>query len=169
MSKKELGQAFILVLIILAIGSLVTVPALRLTQTTLQSATVIGTQNRGLYACEAVQQLVMWKLYHDIDGIVSEQLQNDGDSANFTVDVCGTIADVNVVMRAVELEGGVILATEHTMMPMKTVVPNQVESKGVTDYFTYNCNSAGRSYLASLTGRSTAEEKTERISRSPVG
>ena len=59
------------------------------------------------------------------------------DNETFTVDVCGTTANVIVFMRAVELEGGTTLATDHTIMPMKTVVPNEVEDEGITEYFTY--------------------------------
>lgn len=118
MKKKEIGQAFILVLILLGIGALLVVPSLRLTGTTLKSTQTITGHNRGLYACEAAQEQVMWMLYH---GTLVTDLPSDGDSIDFTVDVCGASVDVCVIMRAVELEGGVVLATDHTIMPTKTV------------------------------------------------
>ncbi|MFC1931768.1 hypothetical protein ACFLXJ_06180 [Chloroflexota bacterium] len=134
MKKKERGWAFIMVLIILAIGALVVPPALRLTYTIINSTGTISAQNKALYACEAAQEMVMWKLYH---GTLVNELPDNGDTANFTVDVCGTEVDVSVVMRAVELEGGVVLATEHTMMPTKTVEPTSASSSSVIGPFTY--------------------------------
>ena len=124
---KEAGQAFILVLILLGIGAVLVVPSLRLTDTILGSTKTITGHNRGLYACEAAQEQVMWMLYH---GNLVTDLPSDGDSIDFTVDVCGTSVDVCVVMRAVELEGGVSLATEHTIMPTKTVDIQNVDDPG---------------------------------------
>lgn len=137
--KKEVGQAFILVLILLAIGAVLVVPALRLTDTILGSTKNITDRTRGLYACEAAQEQVMWMLYH---GTLVAELPHNGDSKDFTVDVCGASVDVNVVMRAVELKKGVILATEHTIMPTKTVntgydPPDYVPNKGISGPFTY--------------------------------
>ncbi len=139
MKGRQAGQAFILVLILLAIGATLVVPALQLTYTTLQSSRIVGRQNKGLVACEAAQELVMWKLYHST---LVDELPYNGDSVNFTVDVCGTPAHVTVVMRAVELEGGVTLATEHTIMPTKTVdtgynPPDRVPNKDYSGPFTY--------------------------------
>ena len=136
MKKRELGQAFIMVLIILAIGALVVIPALRYTQIALKSTQILSKHNRGLYACEAAQELVMWKLYYGtlVDELGFEPGEN---SANFTVDICGTTAYINVVMRAEELGGGVTLATEHTMMPTKTVEPANATSKNDYGPFTY--------------------------------
>ena len=128
--KKEGGQAFILVLILLAIGALVVIPALRLTTTVLKSNQIITQRNVGLYACEAAQERIMWMLYNDIDGIVSENLTADGDTISFTVDVCGTTVYAGIVMRAVEMEGGVVLSGEHTIMSTKTVEPSWVELPG---------------------------------------
>ncbi|MFC1985270.1 hypothetical protein ACFLUW_02585, partial [Chloroflexota bacterium] len=136
MKKREAGQALILVLIMLAIGALMVVPSLRLTYTTLRSASIVGDRNRGLYAGEATQQIVMWKLYH---GDLMEELGFEPglNTANFTVDVCGTTSDVMVVMRAVELAGGVILATDHKILPTKMVEPATASSKNDTGPFTY--------------------------------
>ena len=136
MKQRELGQSFIMVLIVLAIGALVVVPSLRLTQTMLHNSKIVIGQNRGLYAAEAAQELVMWKLFYG--DLVDELGFEPGlNSANFSVDVCGVTADVTVVMRAVEVEGGIILATEHTMQPTKTVDPDFAISNNFAGPFTY--------------------------------
>ncbi len=134
MRKKQAGQAFILVLIVLAIGAVLVVPSLRLTGTILGSTQTITGRSRGLYAATAAQEQVMWMLYH---GTLVTDLPNDGDSIDFTVDVCGTSVGVSVVMRAVELEGGVNLATEHTIMPTKTVSPDHADSNSDDGPYTY--------------------------------
>ncbi|MFC2010193.1 hypothetical protein ACFLVU_01565 [Chloroflexota bacterium] len=133
--KKEVGQAFVLVLIFLAVGALMVVPALRLTGTLLQSSQSITQRNTDIYACEAAQEKIMWMLYN---GDLMDILSTPNSTANFTVDVCGTIVYCGVVMRAVELGGGTTLVTDHTIMSMKTVEPNEVEDPGITTGgFTY--------------------------------
>jgi len=134
MRKREAGQAFILVLILLAIGALVVVPALRLTNTVLQSNQAITQRNKGLYACEAAQEKIMWILYNDIDGIVSENLTADGDSVSFTVDVCGTTVYAGITMRATEGQGGITLAADHVIKPTKEVTPATMPGKQLQEY-----------------------------------
>jgi len=135
MRKREAGQAFILVLILLAIGALVVIPALRLTTTVLKSNQAITQRNKGLYACEGAQEKIMWMLLYDADWRTST-FQNDGDSANFTVDVCGTTVYANIIMRAVETAGAVILATDHVIRPTKSVISDNV-SDGNSRTYTY--------------------------------
>ena len=120
---KEAGQAFILVLIILAIGAVLIVPALRLTNTGLQSSQIISRKNTGLYAAEAAQQKIMWMLFR---GTLADNLTGDGDTVSFTVDVCGAIVNATIVMRVVESKEGIILAGEDTIMVSKTVSPSSV-------------------------------------------
>ncbi len=62
MRKREAGQALILVLIFLAIGALLVVPALRLTNTELQSSQIIERKTRALYAASAAHEWVLWAL-----------------------------------------------------------------------------------------------------------
>ena len=57
--RRQKGQAFILVLILLAVGSLLTVPALRLTSTSLKSSQVVTRQVKALYAADAAQEYVI--------------------------------------------------------------------------------------------------------------
>jgi len=134
---KEVGQAFILVLIILAIGAVLIVPALRLSSTGLQASQIISRKNTGLYAAEAAQQKIMWMLFR---GTLADDLTNDGDSVSFSVDVCGAIVNATIVMRAVESKEGIILAGEDTIMVSKTVSPDSVvppDDYKVPRYFSY--------------------------------
>ena len=121
--NRRKGQAFVLVLILLAVGALMIIPVLQLSSISLRNSRKISEFNTGLYACAAAQEKIMWMLYH---GTLVDELNTPDSTANFTVDVCGTTVVCSVVMRAVELTGGVILATEHTIMPTKTVEPSTV-------------------------------------------
>lgn len=122
MKIKEAGQAFILVLIILAIGAVLIVPALRLANTGLQSSQIISRKNTGLYAAEAAQQKIMWMLFR---GTLANTLTSN-EPVSFTVDVCGAIVNATIVMRVVESKEGIILAGEDTIMVSKTVFPDSV-------------------------------------------
>jgi len=124
MRKGEIGQAFILVLILLAIGALLIVPALRLTGTSLKSSQILARQVRAMYAADGAQEYVLWKLVYDPGYAAS--FTYDGQSDNFTVDLCGKSVDVMIVMRATPGQGGVTLATEHVIRPTKTVDPDTI-------------------------------------------
>jgi len=135
MKKKEAGQALILALIILAIGTLMVVPSLRLMYTSLRSHEIVASQQRGFYVAEAAQQKVQWMLLRDN---LTDNFSNDGDTVNLTVDVCDYVANVTVVMRAIESEEGIILALDDTIMPTMTVSPNHIlPPSGLPDYYNY--------------------------------
>ena len=89
MKKREAGQALILVLIMLALGTLMAVPALRLTHTTLKSASIIGDRNKnygwGKYAEEF--RLYDWEVRSLGD------LENIADFVNKTKDIEVIIID----------------------------------------------------------------------------
>ncbi|MFC1953148.1 hypothetical protein ACFLWR_03355 [Chloroflexota bacterium] len=134
--KKEAGFAYLLVLIILAIGALTVVPALRLSFTSLQSTEILNRVNQGFYAAESAQNFVQWDLYYG--DLMQELGFLEGESsANFSIDICGTPVDVSVIMRATELEGGVTLAGEDTILPTKTITPSVATSKNDNGPFTY--------------------------------
>ncbi|MFC2070640.1 hypothetical protein ACFLTB_05675 [Chloroflexota bacterium] len=140
MWNRQAGQAFILVLIILAIGALMVVPTLRLTGVTLENSREITQRNTGLYACAAAQEKIMWMLYH---GDLMTQLGFDpaqGGSTSFDIDVCGTTVQCGVVMRALESVEGIILATEHTKLPSMLVSNDGVNFSGniTVPYSEYN-------------------------------
>jgi len=125
MRKKEIGQVLILVLILLAIGSLLVVPTLRLGSTSSLSSQVVGRQMKGLYACDAAQEYILWKLLYDTTWR-NQQLQNDDDSDSFSFDVCGVPVSATVIMRAVAGEGGMTLFGDDVIRPTKTVVPDTI-------------------------------------------
>jgi hypothetical protein len=133
MKKREAGQAFVLVLIILAIGALLIVPALRLTDTSLRGSRVVAKEVNALYAADGAQEYVLWKLLYDELGA---NFTYDGDNVTLQCDICGTPVDVFLIMRAVEGQGGVTLATDDVIRPTKTVDPDTVPD-GSSRTYTY--------------------------------
>ncbi len=132
MRKRQGGQAFILVLILLAIGALLVVPALRLTGTALKSSQIVPRQTKALYAVEAAQEWVLWKLNQPD---FADSFQEDVPQT-FQFDACGVPVDVTVIMRAVEGTGGVTLATDDVIRPTKSVISDNV-SDGSSRTYTY--------------------------------
>ncbi|MBI2329257.1 MAG: hypothetical protein HYU85_06450 [Chloroflexi bacterium] len=120
MIRRQAGQAFILVLILLAIGALLVVPALRLTGSSLKSSQIVTRRARLLYAADAMQEYVISRLLYDT-AWRDTQLAADGDTAYLYLDLCGVSVNATVVMRAVPGQGGVALATDDVIQPTKTV------------------------------------------------
>jgi len=82
--RGESGQAFIMLLIILAIGTLLVVPAMNLTSTSLKSSEIVYDEVRSLYAADGAQEYILWKLRWDNYG---SNFYENGQSANLAVDV----------------------------------------------------------------------------------
>jgi len=82
--RGESGQAFVMLLIILAIGTLLIVPTMNLTTTSLKSSEVVYDEVRALYAADGGQEYVLWKLRWDGYG---SQFYENGQRAYFTTDV----------------------------------------------------------------------------------
>ncbi len=144
MRKKQAGQAFILVLIVLAIGALLVVPSLRLTSTTLMNSPIVERQIKGLYAADAAQEYVLWKLlWGDLAGDLVLQYDpehpDDPPKVHYDLDVCGVPAGVTVYMRATEGQGGTTLATDNKIEPTKEVTPYYLEESG-EELYTYTIN-----------------------------
>ncbi|GAI13500.1 unnamed protein product, partial [marine sediment metagenome] len=120
MRKKQAGQAFILVLILLAIGALLAVPALRLSVTELKSSQIVVQKTRSLYAVSAAQEWVLWNLTDPnfASGFTT------GIPKEYDFDVCGTPVNITIVMRAVAGAGAITLATDDVIRPTKTVEPS---------------------------------------------
>ena len=143
MIKKQAGQALILVLIVLAIGSMLVIPSLRLTGTSLMNTPIVERQIKGLYAADAAQEYILWKLAYDNLG---QQFTVDGQSASFNFNVCDVPVNTTIVMRATEGQGGMVLATDHKIKPTKEVDPNEVDN----DYsgpYTYTMSNDTMTYM----------------------
>lgn len=135
MRKGGAGQALILVLIILAIAAMVATPALGLTSTALKSSQIATQKVKELYAAQAAQEYVMWKLLYD--GLGANFTQS-GDNVTLQLNLCDMPVDISIIMRAVAGTEEIILATEHVIRPTKTVVPD-AHSYGYETY-TYTIN-----------------------------
>jgi len=118
--KGQAGQAFILVLILLAIGAIMIIPVLDLGRISLKSSQTVTRQSKELYAADAAQEYVMWKLLYTPYPLELSQLGVDQPD-EFSVDVCGTSVNVTVVLRAVASWRGVILIGDTPIKPTKTV------------------------------------------------
>jgi len=132
MMKKEAGQAFILVLILLTIGALLIAPALRLSYTELKVSRLISGKTEKLYALNAAQEWMLWNLTQD--GFIDTFTL--GVEQEFPIDVCGTEVTITVVMQAKPGQGGVSLATDQLIKPTKTVEPSEVDNN-YTGPYTY--------------------------------
>ncbi|MDD4877221.1 MAG: hypothetical protein PHQ86_08880, partial [Dehalococcoidales bacterium] len=129
---KELGQALIMVLIVLAIGTVLVVPSLRLTATSLMNSPIVERQTKGLYAADAAQEYILWKLLYDDLGQEFTVPGEEG-KAVFNFDVCDVPVSATVVMRAESGQGGTTLATDDKIMPIKTVDTGFTPSYWVPD------------------------------------
>lgn len=137
MKKKQSGQAFILVLILLSIAALLVVPVLQLTSTSLKSSQIATKQTKIIYALDSAQELVLWQLLYNSYGA---EFDEDGESkSDLHLDCCGIPVDITVIMRAVPGQGGVTLSTDDLMRPTKTVTAsNPVSTNPLkVDYDSY--------------------------------
>jgi len=126
--KGQSGQAFILALILLAIGALVVIPTLTLTTNSLKNSRIIGGRSKSFYAVDAAQEFVMWKLLYTN---YPTTFITDNQSDSFYVDVCGAQVGVTVIMRAVAGQGSITLATNDVMQPTKTVSPTTAPNRSL--------------------------------------
>jgi len=136
MRKREGGQALILVLILLAIGTALVIPALQLTGTALKSTQIVLPRTRALYAADAAQEFILWKLLWDGLGKELMESADPNPSAHFAFDVCGAPVGVGVYMRAVAGVGGITLAGDDVIQPTKTVSPDTIPND-TTETVTY--------------------------------
>lgn len=118
MRHKQSGQAFILVLILLAIATVMVIPVLNLTDTALRSSQITTRRAKALYALDSAQEWVKWSLTWDSNFASSFTPDVPRD---FTFNCCGTPVDLTIIMKAVPGRGGITLSTDDLMRPTKTV------------------------------------------------
>ncbi|MFC1992313.1 hypothetical protein ACFLV3_00695 [Chloroflexota bacterium] len=124
MRKGQVGQALILVLILLAVGSLLIIPNLLLSSNAVKNSRIVTREVKALYAADGAQEWMLWQLTY---GDLAAQFVEDGDEAHLECDVCGFPVGVTIIMRALEGGGGINLATDDVIRPMKSVIPNAHE------------------------------------------
>ena len=131
MKKNERGFAFILVLILLAIGATIMIPMLQFLFTASKGSQIVTQNQKSLYAAEGGLEFVAWGLKYG--GLLS-QLQEPGVPVHISVDVCDIPVDIVVVMRAVPGAGPVTLATGDVIQPTKTVTASNPVSSETPDH-----------------------------------
>jgi len=87
-TKRQRGQALILVLIALAVGSLLITPTLNYVYTGLIEARVSKESLLKHYATDAAVEYSLWQLKYNVDGL-TDQLNPENPSSNTTITVNG--------------------------------------------------------------------------------
>ena len=116
MSRGEAGQSLILVLILVAAGSLMLLPTIQLSTTAVKSGDIAQGKTRAMYAIDGGHELVVWQmLYGDL-------VNGQQETAEFTLDACGVEVSVGVKLQAIPGGGGLGLVQEDAIIrPTKTV------------------------------------------------
>ncbi|MFQ5861019.1 MAG: hypothetical protein ACE5IG_05670 [Dehalococcoidia bacterium] len=125
--RREAGQAFILVLIFMAVGALVIGPSLSLGQTALKSRTIHGRLLMEQYTADAALEDAMWRLLYE-PGFVECVTNQDPlctDPVPFTLN--GTTAEAEIVIKTPTGLGGVAPDVSTKYKRSLTVCPNGVD------------------------------------------
>jgi hypothetical protein len=139
--EKQRGQALILVLIALVLGSLLITPTLRYVGTGLTESHISEELLLKQYAADAAVEYSLWQLKYNVDGLI-DGLDEDNPSSNTTIIVNGMEVPViteisqspysdNGTFPTLPSESGIHLAIALQIFP-----PSWSES-GETGYFTH--------------------------------
>ncbi len=131
--KRERGQALLLVLILLVVGTMVTVPALQLVETNLRARMNFEEFIKEDYASEAATEYALWKLRWDPGFASSLPFGVQSDPLYVTIN--GVTAHATVTAEASETLSGFSLI-DHQIKPTKTVTPTTA-IPGIPTTFTY--------------------------------
>ena len=88
-----------------------------LSNTANKQSQVIEKEVKALYAANGAQEWALWLLTY---GSLMDRMEPDEENS-MPCNVCGKDVDVTLVMRALESEGGLTLATDDKIKPTKTV------------------------------------------------
>lgn len=119
MRTKERGQALVLVLILLLLGSLLLIPALRLGFTALRNKQVQTQDLKAQYAMSAGAEYGMWQLLY---GGTAALLNDSNPQTTSTININGIDTTVNIQMQAQLGDMEVTGARNNRIRPSKTVV-----------------------------------------------
>ncbi|MDO8716118.1 MAG: hypothetical protein Q7J73_04850 [Dehalococcoidales bacterium] len=142
--KRQRGQALVLVLILLALGSLLIVPVLQITGNTLKASLMYTGFTNEDYAADAVLEYGLWRLNYEPGYAAS--LPIGEKSPPFYITVNGVTANASVTPQATSSNGTVEQLGGQTLMQVdgdpvyykvtKTVTPNTADV-GANTTFTY--------------------------------
>jgi len=118
--NRERGQALILVLILLAVGSLMIVPFLQLTHTVLKGRMMYAQFIKEDYAVDAAIEYSLWRLNWE-SGFADNMTV--GDNATFEVTLNGVTANITITMHTIEWLSGEGLEGKHQVKLTKEVTP----------------------------------------------
>jgi len=131
--NRERGQALILVLILLAVGSLMIVPFLQLTYTVLKGRMMYAQFIKEDYAVDAAIEYSLWRLNWE-SGFTDNWTV--GDNITFDITLNGVTANITIIMHAIEWLSGEGLAGDHQVKITKEVTPTTA-LPDVATTFTY--------------------------------
>ena len=135
-NRPERGFAIVLVLILLGVGGLMIVPAVRLTNTQLLSRAVFAQDIRHDYTAEAAIVKGLWQVKHEPGFAAS--LEPGVDTPTDSVTLNGVTATSSIVSQATVGElGAVALGDKHQVLVTKDVTPTTaLRNKPTTFTFT---------------------------------
>ena len=131
--NRERGQALILVLILLAVGSLMIVPFLQLTYTVLKGRMMYAQFIKEDYAADAAIEYSLWRLNWE-PGFTDNWTV--GDNITFEVTLNGVTANITIIMHTTEWLSGEGLEGDHQVKLTKEVTPTTA-LPGEATTFTY--------------------------------
>ena len=134
---SEKGYAFILVLILLTLGSLLLTPTLSLAISALKSKQINTSILMEQYARDGAVEYALWKLQYD--GVTSE-LTTEDDTLQYAVVLNGVSTNVSLVMRVEsDLSGNALAHPGFKVFPWSEVSPTTA-SPGVPTIFNFTIN-----------------------------
>ena len=132
---RQRGQAFVLVLILLALGSLVIVPALNLSFTGLQSRQAQQARLMEYYAADGAQEYSVWRLANE-PGFAST-LEPGVKTGPYYIELNGVKAEYSVTAQASETAPSDAPITNDRYKITANVTPDYLPEEGLATEFIY--------------------------------
>jgi hypothetical protein len=133
--KGERGFAYVMVLILLALGALMIVPSLQLIDTVLRGRAIYAPNIMNDYTAGSAIEYGMWRVKWEPG--FAETLPIGSESTPFNITLNGVQATVTIVAQATQGGlSGVGLAKDYQIIPTKTVFPSTAQP-GNPETFTY--------------------------------
>ena len=129
MRDREKGFALVLVLILIAFGSMILTPTLQIAFASLKSKQVVTTTLKDQYARDGCAELAMWKLLY---GGAAALLDEEGDQTIYDCELNEIPAEVSLTMLA-KLGGTLIQGAEDNKIRLSQTVVCDKDGDGFDD------------------------------------